>query len=450
MTSLDKPAGKSVPYCHWTFPDSKFEDGEPSYMMARKLNRKSRVKAKLKPVENSFAVKVQEDYDSASVPTSAIKAPVNTEPETEEYKKTPKKVKKRKRHPELPRKPKKPATAYLLFFNNEKERLKNKNVKVAMPDLAKITSQHWKVLPEHIKTPFLEKNRILREKYEKDKEKYEMEMEIFKEKYPDWEEFDEKDAPSAKKKKSKLPYKDLFNKVVKLNKQGQREARSEFKYFYVLTYIPDLYWCHLAPLKKVGVFGPNKKKVEGRTKWMLVDEGEGKELDITGAVCEVVKSRTIKGCADADKEEWDIVDGSNTPKQQHVTMQKGDDPNTDFPAAARKPLTKKPKSFRKPNDNVQPQTSLKMPARVSESDTASEADTNMTIQPKLTRKASPLEPPLAQIGWTKGQPAATVAEQVSDSDSNFEASSIPSNNALREKSTSLPKDQMSIPSFFTM
>ena len=24
-----------VPYCHWTFPDDKFEDNEPSYMMAK-------------------------------------------------------------------------------------------------------------------------------------------------------------------------------------------------------------------------------------------------------------------------------------------------------------------------------------------------------------------------------------------------------------------------------
>ena len=87
-----------------------------------------------------------------------------------------------------------------------------------------------------------------------------------------------------KKGETKLGYKNLFNKVVKLNKEGQREAGTEFQYYFVLTYIPDLFWCHLAPLRKAGVFGPNRKKVEGRTKWMLVDEGEGKELDITGAV----------------------------------------------------------------------------------------------------------------------------------------------------------------------
>jgi len=32
-------------------------------------------------------------------------------------------------------------------------------------------------------------------------------------------------------------------------------------------------------------------------------------MDITGVVlCQVVKSQSTRGCADADKEEWDIID----------------------------------------------------------------------------------------------------------------------------------------------
>jgi len=76
----------------------------------------------------------------------------------------------------------------------------------------------------------------------------------------------------------------------------------------VLTYIPDLFWCHLAPMRKAGVFGPKKKKAEGRPIWMLVGEEEAKEIDITANVCEIVQSRGMRGMDDADKEQWDIFD----------------------------------------------------------------------------------------------------------------------------------------------
>ena len=47
---------KHFPYCHWTFPDDTLEDSDPSYMMAKKLNRRYRSAAKLSPVENSLSV----------------------------------------------------------------------------------------------------------------------------------------------------------------------------------------------------------------------------------------------------------------------------------------------------------------------------------------------------------------------------------------------------------
>jgi len=304
---------ESVPYCHWTFPDDKFENNpDPSYMMALKLNRKSKFEAKVKPVEESFAAKVQVEYDSASVPTSVVQAPGVPSPEL----KTPKKSsKKRKRHPEEPIAPKRPSTAYLLFLHGEKEILIANQVKISMPELAKATSQRFKALPEEMKAPFIQQAKELRPKYEEEMEQYKVEMEKFKATHPDWisqQQSDDIDAPSTKKGKTKLGYKNLFNTVVKLNKEGQREAGSEFQYYYVLTYLPDLFWCHLAPMVPVGIFGPNRRNVEGRTKWMLVDEGEGRELDITGAVCEPIKSRSMRGCADADKEEWDIIDPNGT------------------------------------------------------------------------------------------------------------------------------------------
>jgi hypothetical protein len=78
---------------------------------------------------------------------------------------------------------------------------------------------------------------------------------------------------------------------------------------FVLTYIPDLKWCHLAPMVQDGVFGPERKRSHGRPCWRLVDEGLCHELDISSMYCNPVKSKALKRTVDADKEEWDILDG---------------------------------------------------------------------------------------------------------------------------------------------
>jgi len=79
---------------------------------------------------------------------------------------------------------------------------------------------------------------------------------------------------------------------------------------FVLTYIPDLKWCHLAPMYQDGVFGPERKRSNGRPRWRLVDENLGKELDLSSMYCIPVRSKALKKTADADKEEWDILDGT--------------------------------------------------------------------------------------------------------------------------------------------
>ncbi len=79
---------------------------------------------------------------------------------------------------------------------------------------------------------------------------------------------------------------------------------------FVLTYIPDLKWCHLAPMVQDGTFGPERKRSNGRPKWRLVDEKEGRELDLSSMYCIPVRSKAVKKTVDADKEEWDILDGT--------------------------------------------------------------------------------------------------------------------------------------------
>jgi hypothetical protein len=82
---------------------------------------------------------------------------------------------------------------------------------------------------------------------------------------------------------------------------------------FVLTFIPDLKWCHLAPMIQVGTFGSDKRKAEGRPIWKLVDESLGKEVDISSSFCIPIKSRSMKRTQDADKEEWDIIDDGSCP-----------------------------------------------------------------------------------------------------------------------------------------
>lgn len=79
-----------------------------------------------------------------------------------------------------------------------------------------------------------------------------------------------------------------------------------------MTYIPDLKWCHLAPMVKDGVHGPERKRSEGRPKWRLVEENLGKELDISSSYCIPVRSKALRKTADADKEEWDILDDNSS------------------------------------------------------------------------------------------------------------------------------------------
>jgi len=311
VSNLDEPDDKQLPYCHWTFPDDKFENNEPSYMMARKLNRKTRAQAKIRPVEESFAIKLSEykPEDIPAVANASVVAPppIDTEPVLDTTpKKKKKKSKKRKRHPDQPLTPKKPRTAYFCFLHHEVERLKQKSLPVSLPTLSQITSRRWKSIAEDAKAPFEQQATKARAQYKQDMTAYKKEMKDFRSKHEDWfqaQEFEESDSQPCSKGSG---YKNLFNKVVKLNSEGLRQVGTEFEYYYVLTYIPDLFWCHLAPMRRAGIH--TSKRAAGRTKWMLVDESEGKELDITGGVCVALKSRSMKGCEDADKEEWDIID----------------------------------------------------------------------------------------------------------------------------------------------
>uniref|UniRef100_A0A7S4B4E2 LysM domain-containing protein n=1 Tax=Chrysotila carterae TaxID=13221 RepID=A0A7S4B4E2_CHRCT len=96
------------------------------------------------------------------------------------------------------------------------------------------------------------------------------------------------------------PARQLFNRVVTV------EGEEEHPYWYVLTYLPDLQWCHVAPLRQCGVFESGASA--GRPRWMLLPEEEGGEKDVGAGRCKAMIALEIKKTkANADEEEWDIV-----------------------------------------------------------------------------------------------------------------------------------------------
>jgi len=104
----------------------------------------------------------------------------------------------------------------------------------------------------------------------------------------------------------------LFNRVVRID--GETAA---YEYWYVLTYLPDLQWCHVAPLEKRGAFGGSSLSA-GRPRWMLVPEDAGGEIDVSAARCVIMEALERKKTTEnADEEEWDIVGEASEKQKRH-------------------------------------------------------------------------------------------------------------------------------------
>ena len=166
----------------------------------------------------------------------------------------------------------------------------------------KILSQKWRALP-------IDERQQYEAIHEKSKTEYKIEMQVFNAKL---EEFfknnpslmPEASSMTSKSKKYKGEKKQrqpkLFNKVVSIDPDDTPYG-DKYKYYYVLTYLPDLQWCHLCPMTTRGKF-----EESGRDKYVLVNEDEESEIDLTAAACSLVKARAMRRTQDADKEEWDI------------------------------------------------------------------------------------------------------------------------------------------------
>lgn len=180
----------------------------------------------------------------------------------------------------------------------------------------------------------------------------------------------------------------------------------------MLTYIPDLMWCHLAPMIQDGVIGAERQRSEGRPKYRLVDEGLGKELDISSSFCIPVRSKALKKTADADKEEWDILDDNIESSSTNATSSAADPPTLEGRDEAHRKIRKQPmraRSVMKPMGGklavvVKPPPQgvvvggPNSPPRRSSMTTTSSSTNSPTTIVKRTRICSP--PTTPKRSWT--------------------------------------------------
>lgn len=285
-----------VPYCHWTFPDDSFDQNEPSYMMARRLNRRVGAQANSRPVERSLAAAITKYVRPPNSLYATVTATTSATTPTGKCKKTPTKT------PGEPKKPKRPLSAYFLYCNEYRPKVTKAGQSGA--EVSKILAMSWKGLTNEEKAPYERGHEGERLKYQQALTKYREDLEEFYKAHPELSPTDkENDSPGINT---------LFNKVVRLKPGAVPDSHKTFEYFYVLTYIPDLQWCHLVPMRKEGTWGDEKPKAEGRPIWMLVDENQGMEVDISASFCIPVPSRAMKKTVDADEEQWDIVESGPT------------------------------------------------------------------------------------------------------------------------------------------
>lgn len=185
-----------------------------------------------------------------------------------------------------PVQPKKPTSAFFYYSNQFRTAVKSElGDTSSAADVARELGRRWKEMSPEAKVGFEEQGKQDRERYEAEMKEYKVAMDKYNAAHPELN----------KKTKKIVP---LFNKVVTI------EGHSQDKLFYVLTYLPDLQWCHCVPLEQRGVFDQSKGDYAGKPKLMLMPEGEGHEVDCSAAVCTPIKVKLLKKSDDADKEEW--------------------------------------------------------------------------------------------------------------------------------------------------
>ena len=281
ISRFDIDEGDTVAYSHWTFPDAGEDDHDPSYMMAMKLHRRKGLNIKEKPIADSLAVSIQ-PYSSELFDINDL---LLRPQEHAEIPLAPIFAKKTVVHE--PTKPKRPVTSYAHFTAVSRSNMARELEGLSMVEINKILSDKWRSFTEKDKLPYQLMYEESKAVYEDAMKKYESDLMKFK-------TMTSNDTPNLTAKIDTS----LLEKVVKLKSTEGILGASKFEYYYVLTFIPDLHWVHLIPMRKVGVFGPEYPDSCGRPKWMIVGEEEGKEIDSTASLCKPVTALTMMNSAE--------------------------------------------------------------------------------------------------------------------------------------------------------
>jgi hypothetical protein len=214
-------------YAHWSFPDSKYSEPEPSYMMARKLNRRKANEQNYRPVETSLKALI------SSYEPTALLLPPSPEPVMPPcaFASLPPKPAFKLAY-SVPQPPETPLSAYMLFAMEQRELAQGEFSGVKPVDSAKIIRDLWYEFPASIKSGYENEAKAALERYQQEEAKYYANLTAFHATNPELNDQLES-LPQIPMSAGEPSIKaTLYNKVVRL-KPGAMTEGSEYTYWYV-------------------------------------------------------------------------------------------------------------------------------------------------------------------------------------------------------------------------
>jgi hypothetical protein len=174
VSHFDIPENEFRAYAHWSFPDSKYEDPEPSYMMVRKLNRRKAKERDHRPVAASLKTLI-----TAYEPSPLLLPPSPQREMPPAFASLPQKS-SAKRPTGEPRPPMRPLSAYMLFATEQREMMRSEtDVSKSSGESLKVARDLWIDLPASIKAVYEADAKAARERFQREKTQYEADLEAF-------------------------------------------------------------------------------------------------------------------------------------------------------------------------------------------------------------------------------------------------------------------------------
>jgi HMG (high mobility group) box/LysM domain len=211
ISNFDSTDKEYTSYAHWSFPDSEYEEPEPSYMMVRKLQRRKGAERNERPFEESLKAQIT-SYESTPLllPPSPQRPPRSAPTKSSGGFAS-----------SVARPPKRPLSAYMLFTVDQRKfsRGKASGESTSVRDL-------WNELPLSEREDYEAKAKAALEAYKDNMAKYEAEHNSDNHGSDRWLESTPISAGDTTFRSS------LYNKVVRL-RPGAITEGSEYTYWYV-------------------------------------------------------------------------------------------------------------------------------------------------------------------------------------------------------------------------